>query len=109
MDGIDFLCRKFRKGQIQIALLNLSIALIVVNLLVLLGVDRTSNHIGCIIVAALLHYFLLVSFAWMLIEAILQYYKFVKVFNVHVSRFVIKTVLPAWSEFIRLYNKKNIE
>ncbi|ESN95797.1 hypothetical protein HELRODRAFT_178980 [Helobdella robusta] len=108
--------KKFRKGQYHIALLNLSISLICVNLIIMFGLDKkppspplsssscTSSStssisrktIGCLVKSALLHYFLLVSFSWMLIEAILQYLKFVKVFNTHISSFVWKTMLPAW-------------
>ncbi|ESN94800.1 hypothetical protein HELRODRAFT_180146 [Helobdella robusta] len=86
--------KKFRRGQYHIALLNLSISLICVNLIIIFQLDKKQlsesssascsssssssssfswETIRCIVVTALLHYFLLVSFLWMLIEAILQY------------------------------------
>ena len=77
-------------------LLHLSLALLAVDIIVLAGVDQTSNYGGCCAVAALLHYFLLVSFLWMLVEAVIQYLKFVKVFDTYTPRFMLKAALPAW-------------
>lgn len=79
-------------------LLNLAVALLAVNILVLVGVDRTENYNGCIAVAALLLYFLLASFCWMLVEGVVQYLKFVKVFDTYTPRFMLKASLPAWGE-----------
>jgi hypothetical protein len=90
------LWKDVRKGRSQLVLLHLSVALLAVDILVLAGVDRTENRTGCKAVAALLHYFLLVSFSWMLVEGVLQYLKFVKVFDIYTPRFMLKTALPAW-------------
>ena len=82
-------------------LLHLSISLLVVNVLVIGGLDKVHGPpIVCKAVAALLLYFLLVAFAWMLVEAVVQYLKFVKVFNTYTSRFMLKTTIPAYSEFL---------
>jgi len=85
-----------RKGQSQTILMQLAIALLAVDILVLAGVDRIENRAGCKAVAALLQYFLLVSFGWMLVEGVQQYLKFVKVFDIYTSRFMLKTALPVW-------------
>ena len=77
-------------------LLHLSIALLAVDLLVLFGLDRTESPVVCKVVAGLLLYFLLASFAWMLVEAVLQYLFFVKVFNIYSSHFMLKAGVPAW-------------
>lgn len=77
-------------------LLNLAVALLAVDILVLVGVDRIENENGCIAVAALLLYFLLASFSWMLVEGVVQYLKFVKVFDTYTPRFMLKAALPAW-------------
>lgn len=92
--------RTLKKGHFhsQMVLLQLAIALLAVDILVLAGIDKTSPVAGCKAVAALLLYFLLVSFSWMLVEGVIQYLKFVKVFNTYTPNFMIKTALPAWSE-----------
>ena len=60
--------------------------------------DKTSDKIGCIVVAALLHYFILVSFMWMLVEGVLQYLRFVKVLGTYIPNFLIKSAIPAWGK-----------
>lgn len=81
-------------------LLHLSFSLLAVNVLVLGGVDKVdSPPYVCKSIAASLLYFLLVAFAWMLVEAVLQYLKFVKVFNTYTSKFMMKSALPAYSKF----------
>lgn len=62
----------------------------------LAGMERTDSYYGCITVAALMHYFLLVSFMWMLVEGFLQYLRFVRVLGTYVPRFILKASIPAW-------------
>lgn len=51
----------------------------------------------CIALGAFLHYSILASFMWMLITAILQFVRYVRVFGVHrPSRFMIKFTLIGW-------------
>ncbi len=64
------------------------------------GIERTSNENACIAVAALLHYFLLVSFAWMLVEAVLQYLTMTSMIGIDVDRFMLKAALPAWCKYM---------
>ena len=71
MDFCDF--RRLRKTNSQKVLVCLAVSLLGLNLTFLLGIRQVHPRIGCYIVAAALHYFLLCSFAWMLVEAILQY------------------------------------
>ena len=70
-----FFCdfRRLRKTNSQKVLVCLAVSLLGLNLTFLLGIRQVHPRIGCYIVAAALHYFLLCSFAWMLVEAILQY------------------------------------
>ncbi|KAK3609831.1 hypothetical protein CHS0354_029871 [Potamilus streckersoni] len=88
--------RKLRKGRAQQTLFNLALALLLAMLVFLTGVKQTHNYYGCLVVAVLLHYLILVSFMWMLMSAILQYLTFVKVLGTYITRFTLKTVLPAW-------------
>lgn len=50
----------------------------------------------CNIIGFFIHYFLLTSFMWMLIMAIIQYMHFVQIFNSHISHFFLKTSLIGW-------------
>ena len=102
--------RKIRKGRSQMVLLHLALALLAVDIIILADIrpikerclDQISNYVGCRAVAALLHYFLLVSFLWMLVEAVIQYLKFVKVFDTYTPRFMLKAALPAWRMWFQL-------
>ncbi|KAL4217408.1 hypothetical protein ACF0H5_023858 [Mactra antiquata] len=88
--------KHLRKGRGQQVLVNLSVAMICSAILFLVGIDRTETKVGCIVVAALLHYFILVSFMWMLVEGVLQYLRFVKVLGTYIPNFMKKTMIPAW-------------
>lgn len=61
-----------------------------------MGIGQTQDLKGCIAVAVLLHYFILVAFMWMLMEGILQYLRFVKVLGTYIPNFILKTAVPAW-------------
>ncbi|CAG0901692.1 unnamed protein product [Darwinula stevensoni] len=61
--------------------LNLSICLLLSQVILLAGLDRTENETGCGIVAGLLHFWLLASFAWMLVEGVQIYLLLYKVFG----------------------------
>lgn len=52
--------------------------------------------IACTVIAFVFHYFLLASFIWMLIIAVVQYMHFVRIFNSHISHFFTKTCLIGW-------------
>jgi hypothetical protein len=52
--------------------------------------------ISCILLGFFFHYFLLASFMWMLIMAIVQYLYFVRIFNTHISHFFIKACVIGW-------------
>lgn len=88
--------RKLRQGRAQQTLFNLSLALLLSMLVFLVGIKQTHSDVVCKVVAILLHYLILVSFMWMLMEAILQYLTFVKILGTYITRFTLKTVVPAW-------------
>ncbi|KAH9512603.1 Adhesion G-protein coupled receptor G4 [Bulinus truncatus] len=94
---ITFLAfKKLRQGRAQQTLFNMAVALLCFQTTFLVGVKQTSIKSVCMTVSVLLHYFILVSFAWMLIEAVLQYLTFVKVLGTYISKYTLKTVLFAW-------------
>ncbi|XP_041350345.1 uncharacterized protein LOC121369366 [Gigantopelta aegis] len=88
--------KKLRKGRAQLTLFNMALALVAANLVFLVGIKQTSNYVICLLVSMLLHYLLLVAFMWMLIEAVLQYFTFVKVLGSYISRYTLKTLISAW-------------
>lgn len=91
-------CRKLRKGRAQQTLFNLALSMLCSWVIFLIGIKQTYHFIGCLIVAILLHYFILASFMWMLMEAFLQYLTFVKVLGTYVTRYTLKSVIAAWGE-----------
>ncbi|XP_063447801.1 uncharacterized protein LOC134727351 [Mytilus trossulus] len=88
--------RKLRRGRAQQTLFNLALSMLCSWVVFLTGIRQTHSFYGCIVVAVLLHYFILSSFMWMLMEAFLQYLTFVKVLGTYVTRYRLKTVLVAW-------------
>ncbi|CAF1028752.1 unnamed protein product [Adineta steineri] len=50
----------------------------------------------CNILGFLFHYFITTSFMWMLIMASIQYMYFVRIFNTHISHFLIKVNVIGW-------------
>uniref|UniRef100_T1IXT1 Uncharacterized protein n=1 Tax=Strigamia maritima TaxID=126957 RepID=T1IXT1_STRMM len=60
---------------------NLSASLAVAQLILLVGLDRTENRVFCAIVAGLLHFAWLASFAWVALEGVHIYVMLVKVFD----------------------------
>ena len=58
--------------------------------------DQTWNNILCRGISVALHYFILATFGWMLVEAVHQYLKFVKVVGTYIPRFLWKASVCAW-------------
>ncbi|XP_071959388.1 uncharacterized protein [Antedon mediterranea] len=54
---------------------NLALSLLFAHLIYITGIDATGNKTVCKIIAILLHYFFLASFAWMMIEGAYLYVK----------------------------------
>ncbi|XP_045081554.1 adhesion G-protein coupled receptor G4 [Coregonus clupeaformis] len=89
---------KLRSDYPSKILINLSVALLCLNLVFLL--DSWLSSFGsyglCITTAATLHYFLLASFTWMGLEAVHMYFALVKVFNVYVPFYIQKFCAIGW-------------
>jgi hypothetical protein len=96
-----FFLRKLRRHFSQKSLLLLSINLLFVNILFsIIGLDIVT-HLSCIIIASLLHYFVLSSFSWMFIMALIQYLLFVKVFPRSISAFTRKAAVFAQCKHLK--------
>ncbi|XP_031408070.1 adhesion G-protein coupled receptor G6, partial [Meleagris gallopavo] len=89
---------KLRRDYPSKILMNLSTALLFLNLTFLLDGWIASFDIDglCIAVAALLHYFLLATFTWMGLEAVHMYIALVKVFNTYIRRYILKFCIIGW-------------
>ncbi|XP_075875951.1 adhesion G-protein coupled receptor G4-like [Nelusetta ayraudi] len=89
---------KLRRDYPSQILLNLSLALLGLNLVFLVNSWLSSWGVWglCAAVAAALHYFLLASFTWMGLEAVHMYFALVKVFNVYVPSYILKFCVVGW-------------
>ncbi|XP_075342884.1 adhesion G-protein coupled receptor G4 [Odontesthes bonariensis] len=89
---------KLRRDYPSQILINLSLALLCLNLVFLVNswLSSWGLHGLCVAVAATLHYFLLASFTWMGLEAVNMYFALVKVFNVYVPSYILKFCAVGW-------------
>lgn len=97
---LTYICfKKWRRGTGHQILVNLCLALVgaLTSFMAMAMVaKRRASLVSCTCVGVALHYFLLVSFAWTFVEALLQYQRFVKVLGAYVPKFVLKAAFGAW-------------
>ncbi|XP_067039054.1 adhesion G protein-coupled receptor L4-like [Acropora muricata] len=74
-------CLSGLRSERNLIHLNLSVAIGIFQVIFLAGIEATTNKVICKVVAVWLHYFLLVWFAWMLIEGIYLYLMVITVFD----------------------------
>ena len=91
-------CRKFRNETQSRIITGLSINLLALDVTIVAFVERTSQTTLCKVIAMAMHYFLLSSFAWMVVEAIHLYLKVIRVFNSDFHRFITKAIIFAQGE-----------
>ena len=92
--------RKLREKFSQKILISFCVSLLALLIIFLAGVEKTSNEVGCQVVAALLHYFILTTFFWMGVEAVSIYQIAVEVFRQkRPKRFLLKSSLVAWGKW----------
>ncbi|XP_022807522.1 adhesion G-protein coupled receptor D1-like isoform X1 [Stylophora pistillata] len=65
--------------------LSLAVALGAGQIIFLIGINATENKAACVTVAALMQYFLMAAFCWMLVEGIYLYLFVVKVYNINTT------------------------
>ncbi|XP_075394598.1 adhesion G-protein coupled receptor G4 [Tenrec ecaudatus] len=89
---------KLRKDHPSKILVNLCIALLMLNMVFLVNSWSASfqNAGLCITAAVALHYFLLASLTWMGLEAVHMYFALVKVFNIYIPNYILKFCLIGW-------------
>ncbi|XP_012585807.1 PREDICTED: G-protein coupled receptor 64 isoform X2 [Condylura cristata] len=89
---------KIRRDYPSKILIQLCAALLLLNLVFLLDswIALYDTRSLCISVAVFLHYFLLVSFTWMGLEAFHMYLALVKVFNTYIRKYILKFCIVGW-------------
>uniref|UniRef100_A0A3Q2PBW2 Adhesion G-protein coupled receptor G2-like n=1 Tax=Fundulus heteroclitus TaxID=8078 RepID=A0A3Q2PBW2_FUNHE len=95
---VTYLAFKLRRDYPSKILINLSLALLGLNLVFLVNSWLSSWGLYglCVAAASTLHYFLLASFTWMGLEAVNMYFALVKVFNVYVPSYILKFCALGW-------------
>ena len=93
-------------------LIQLCISMLGLYLAFLIGIDSTHSEIGCLIVAACLHYFVVTTILWMGVEARHMYITLVSETSRISRKFMIKASLFAWGKkriaTIIFYNRFSI-
>ena len=92
--------RKMRKLDATKYHVQLAIAILLMLLVFLAGVNRTGQLGGCIAASIFIHYFTLTSVMWMLAEALLMFQKLVFVFKKITKKGIIATSLICWCKLI---------
>nr|XP_054594643.1 adhesion G-protein coupled receptor G2 isoform X2 [Nothobranchius furzeri] len=90
--------RKLRADNCKKIHISLAVALILLNLHFLpsQAVAAGSSTQFCFYVAFGLHYSLLATFSWMALEGLHLYLLLVKVFNIYISRYLLKVSMVGW-------------
>ncbi|XP_029453376.1 LOW QUALITY PROTEIN: cadherin EGF LAG seven-pass G-type receptor 3 [Rhinatrema bivittatum] len=78
-------CLKGLKSNTRGIHINIAVALFLSELVFLLGINRTENQFLCTVIAILLHYFFLSTFAWLFVEGLHIYRMHTEVRNVNVG------------------------
>ena len=90
----DFYSRSLRQRDVAKFHVQLALALVIMLIIFVVGINRTENRAGCITVGVLLHYLILVTWMWMAAEAVLLFQKLVIVFiRVSVKYLLIVSII----------------
>ena len=90
--------RKLRKRDVSKFNIQLCLAMFLMLLVFVIGVERTENTIGCTIASVLIQYFTLASVFWMGAEAVLMFKKLIIVFGRISTTFIVITSLICWGK-----------
>lgn len=90
--------RKLLKEMAAKVLIQLCVALFIVVLTFVTGIEQTDKPMMCMTVAFVLHYFTLVTFMWMLMEASFMYHAFVRVWPPRQGGDIYRSTIVAWGK-----------
>ena len=99
-------CRKLRQKDATKFDVQLCIAILISLVVFVAGIQRTEIHAVCVIVAALIQYFILAAMMWMAAEAFLMFQKLVVVFGklaTVTTRYIIIVSLVCWGKLLSVY------
>ncbi|XP_038047594.1 uncharacterized protein LOC119721587 [Patiria miniata] len=90
--------RKARAKIPQRTVINLCIALLFLSGLFLGGIDqiKLADGIGCTVIAALLHYFLLVALSWTAVESLNLFWQVVLERDEFLNRSIVRVTVGCW-------------
>ena len=94
------LFRKIRQRDASKFHVQLSIAIFLMLLFVLVGLDRTETEIGCTIMSLFIQYFTLATVFWMGAEALLMYKKLIIVFGKITVKYIVIVSLVCWCKLL---------
>ena len=96
------LFRKIRQRDASKIHIQLSIAMFLMLLFVLVGLDRTETEIGCTIMSLFIQYFTLAAVLWMGAEALLMYKKLIIVFGKITVKYFVIVSLICWCKWLTM-------
>ncbi|XP_043843292.1 adhesion G-protein coupled receptor G5 [Dromiciops gliroides] len=76
--------------------MNLHVSVILLNVTFLLSPSLTLQPVGCVVMAAFLHYALLSCLTWIAIESFNLYLLLVRVYNIYIQRYILKLCVLGW-------------
>ena len=84
--------------------MQLFLAMLLLNLAFLSnkGIADLKSHVGCVIMAAIMHYALLATFTWFAVEAFHLCLQLYKAGKVTINHYVLKVSIAGWGKLCRL-------
>lgn len=83
---LTFLCFTSLQGERNTIHKNLSLCLLLAELLFVCGIDQAQDRVGCAVIAGFLHFLFLAAFTWMFVEGIHIIFMLIQVFEAAKSR-----------------------
>ena len=102
---INYLYFRQLRGKLPSKILiSLCSSMIIFLVVFLSGIEQSKHRISCQVIAVLLHYFMMTSFAWMCVAAVNLYILLVLIFRKgNDDRFFIRASIIAWGMIIILF------
>ena len=94
------LIRKLRKREASKFHAQLCIAIFLMLLIFVVGVERTENDAVCTAMSVLIQYFTLASVMWMGAEAVLMFQKLILVFGRITTKYIVTVSLVCWRKLL---------
>lgn len=95
---MHFVMRKARASKSTLILIHLVLAMFLLDFTFLINdlVAKTKNSIGCILMAALMHYFMLTTFTWFAVHAFHLCMQLYTGGKIEINHYVLKVSITSW-------------